>query len=371
MKMAQLNESKLKLSDVQRALGYFPGTVSKVCTYKGINKWARYKPVRSSQVDVPSRAHYEQMASAVTVCWGFDRTSFISGTSIGDLANAAAANGADWKYNVPNNPPYRLSDFAGYDHYAQPPCNILLPSGTVLTGTRVSLSLNASAKAGGLGLIDFKAAFGGDNAWNSLRWAVARIEDRLTVMQRITMDLGPYVKDNSTYSWNYTLVTGTYELLVFLTNAPSADAVGGAYYYIMLPGGYASLKVVTAMIQFSVSNLKFENSPSTGFVTSVSLDFMVTNNRAESIQVGLILLVKRKTNAIITNPNPNETIYVSAGATERRTIKVTTNIAVMNDYEGCCGYRDEAGDYHWYTLSGTAVDSMGEAWTDLGLIPTA
>ncbi len=369
--MAQLNKSKLRLSDVQRALGYFPGTVSKVCTYKGINKWARYKPVQSSRVDVPSRAQYEQMASDMQVCWGFDRTSFISGTSIGELCRQAALNGADWKYNVPDSPPYRLSDFAGYDHYAQPPCSLSLPSGTVLTGTHVSLSLNASAKAGGLGLIDFKAAFGGDNAWNALRWAVARVEDRLTVMERVTMDLGPYVKDNSTYSWDYTLVTGTYELLVFLTNAPSADAVGGAYYYIMLPGGYASLKVVTAMIQFSVSNLKLVSSPSTGFVTSVSLDFMVTNNRAESIQVWLILLVKRKTEGVLANPDPNVTVPISAGATERRTVEVTTDIEVMNDYEGCCGYKDEAGAYHWYTLRGTAVDSMEDAWTDLGLFPSA
>lgn len=333
-----------------------------------INKWARYKPVISADTSVRSKAQYEQMAAGVTVNWGFDRTSMISGVSISDLVNQAAANGADWKYNRPTSGVCRLGDFDGYDHNALPPCSLSLPSGTILSGTQVSLSLNAAARQGGLGVEDFKASFGGATVYNSLRWAVARISNRGAESENIQMSLGTYVKDSASYNWRYTLVSGTYELLVFMTNAPTANAVDGIYYYILLPGGYTSLKVVSAMLQFSVSNLTFGRSGASTTITSVSLDFEVTNNADESVIVGLILMIKRVGAGVSGNPNPNVTISVGANGTARRTVTVTTSITVLNSYEGCCGYRDEAGQYHWYTLDGDEADSMSDAWTNLGLV---
>lgn len=333
-----------------------------------INKWARYKPVISADTSVRSKAQYEQMAAGVTVNWGFDRTSMISGVSISDLVNQAAANGADWKYNRPTSGVCRLGDFDGYDHNAKPPCSLSLPSGTILSGTQVSLSLNAAAQEGGLGIEDFKQAFGGDTVYNSLRWAVARISDRNAVSESVQMSLGLYVKDSASYTWRYTFVTGTYELLVFMTNAPTPNAAGGAYYYILVPGGYTSLKVVSAMLQFSVSNLTFGSSGTSATITSVSLDFQVTNNADESVIVGLILMIKPVSSGVPGNPTPNVSVSVGAGGTVRRTVTVTVSIMVVNSYEGCCGYRDEAGQYHWYTLGGSEADSMSDAWTNLGLV---
>ena len=49
--MAALSVSKIRLSDVQKALGYFPNSVAGVCKYSGINKWSRYKPFRSAALD--------------------------------------------------------------------------------------------------------------------------------------------------------------------------------------------------------------------------------------------------------------------------------------------------------------------------------
>ena len=53
--MARVNNISPALSEVQRVLGYFPNTVAGVCRYSGINKWAKYKPFRSSALEYPDQ----------------------------------------------------------------------------------------------------------------------------------------------------------------------------------------------------------------------------------------------------------------------------------------------------------------------------
>ena len=52
--MAALDLDKIRLSDVQKALGYFPNSVAGVCKYSGVNKWSRYKPFRSAALNYSS-----------------------------------------------------------------------------------------------------------------------------------------------------------------------------------------------------------------------------------------------------------------------------------------------------------------------------
>lgn len=376
----------VSIADVRSWLGESAYDLAALFRSSRINKWARYKPVVSSRTDIASRSQYEQMASAVAVCWGFDRTSFISGTSIGDLANAAAAGGADWKYNRPTSGVCRLGDFDGYVHSAQPPCSLSLPSGTMLAGTSIRLSLTPNAKSGGLGLVDFKAAFGGDYAWNSLRWAVARITNRNAVSQKVVMDLGGYVKDGN-YTWTYTPPVGTFELLVMATNAPSADAIGGAYYYLLIPGGYTSLEVVSSMLQFTVTSFEKQYDASSANVIRLSVTVTLRNRSSESIPVGFWLVInggsgggvvslnsyyRQGTNVLdrdmgMAGGTPQK--YLTIPAKDTYTVTATWTGSMDVTRRPTAGLQLELPDGPaYYTPKGNEVSSIDAAMMDIGLI---
>lgn len=104
--MAALSVSKIRLSDVQKALGYFPNSVGGVCKYSGINKWSRYKPFRSAALDY---GNYNQLleglrAANFGLTWGGGDTedSFVYQPPTGGASS-----------------PYRLGDFRGYSNYQE------------------------------------------------------------------------------------------------------------------------------------------------------------------------------------------------------------------------------------------------------------
>lgn len=104
--MAALSVSKIRLSDVQKALGYFPNSVGGVCKYSGINKWSRYKPFRSTALDY---GNYNQLLE------GLRAANFGLTWSGGDTEDS-------FVYQPPQggaSSPYRLGDFRGYSHYQE------------------------------------------------------------------------------------------------------------------------------------------------------------------------------------------------------------------------------------------------------------
>lgn len=102
--MAKLNKTTVKLSDVQKALGFFPNCVSGVCQYAGINKWSKTKPFRSG---TPYFGSYDQLRSAaMTLNFG--------------LAWDGGADEDSFSLLLPkggSSSPCRLGDFRGYDHF--------------------------------------------------------------------------------------------------------------------------------------------------------------------------------------------------------------------------------------------------------------
>ena len=104
--MTALSISNVRLSDVQKALGYFPNSVGGVCKYSGINKWSRYKPFRSAALDY---GNYNQLLE------GLRAANFGLSWSGGDTEDS-------FVYQPPQggaSSPYRLGDFRGYSHYQE------------------------------------------------------------------------------------------------------------------------------------------------------------------------------------------------------------------------------------------------------------
>ena len=146
--MAALDLDKIRLSDVQKALGYFPNTVSGVCTYSGINKWSRYKPFRSTAVDYAGMSLLQEglRQASYGLSWtgGVTEDSFVHERPQGGKAS-----------------PCRLGDFRGYDHWQEHMIGVRSPEIDITLDnfdgyTPVS---PLSGVPNGIGLLDLKQLF--------------------------------------------------------------------------------------------------------------------------------------------------------------------------------------------------------------------
>ncbi len=221
---------------------------------------------------------------------------------------------------------------------------------------------------GGLGLSDFKDALGGDNNWASMKWAVATIKGRNSTAESVTMER--LMSADQSFDTTRTLSTlGEYELLVMITNAPSANAAGGAYYYLLIPGGYSKVNVISAWLTVSFSGFSRGYNSSNSVITSLSIRYSIQNNTDVAATVGLFILCKPKSAVLVGDPQVNRTLSVVAHGVVTGTLSVAVSVPVneQNSYEACVGYL-YAGTYHYFNTSGEEVDSVSDAWTDLGLI---
>ena len=125
----------VSISDVQRAIGSSANDVGRLCVGANINKWAKYKPVRSAVIDTVtgqwsatlnawlSSAHWWKAADGKC---GLNIDTFNSAGSISISTNFLykLKNGLlPWNYLRPQggaSSPYRLQDFAQYYHDAVP-----------------------------------------------------------------------------------------------------------------------------------------------------------------------------------------------------------------------------------------------------------
>lgn len=144
--MAQLSKTTIRLSDVQKALGYFPNTVSGVCTYSGINKWARYKPFRYASVEMESSL---REACLRTANYGLSWTGGVTEDSFVYLPPQGGTSS-----------PYRLGDFRGYDHWQEHMIGVRSPEIDVtLNNFDGYTPVSPLGGGNGIGLMDLKQLF--------------------------------------------------------------------------------------------------------------------------------------------------------------------------------------------------------------------
>lgn len=108
------------------------------------NKASRYKPVKNSSLSELSESNFKSL------CYGF-----------GDKNTSSDIASRKWDYIPPtggNSSPYRLTDFANYNHKAANFCSIQLPASikgtSVNVATKNTLTLNGNQSQGTLGVKD-------------------------------------------------------------------------------------------------------------------------------------------------------------------------------------------------------------------------
>ena len=103
-----LPNDKISIPMVARELGTTENDLGRLCTHENINKWSKYKPVRH-----PSKTKLtEEELKSTNFGLGH-------GTTGGDYSGKPIGGEIS---------PFRLSDFAGYNHYAYPPVYVQIIS---------------------------------------------------------------------------------------------------------------------------------------------------------------------------------------------------------------------------------------------------
>lgn len=119
----------VSIQDIKNAIGASSGDLGTLCRSSAINKWARFKPVSYPKINAvrSSIINYYHLPIAVDLV--FDSTTGLNLAQLTQFfSDPMAISDYDTYINVAYNQPtggasspYRLLDWSGYDHRAQPP----------------------------------------------------------------------------------------------------------------------------------------------------------------------------------------------------------------------------------------------------------
>jgi hypothetical protein len=131
-------DKPVSIRDVQRALGSSSNDLGTLCRNLNINKWAWFKPIRTSNIGLLNESIRQSARYGLFFRENTDAEDLLKGTvAINETNfNKAASSSYEWSYTRPTgglSSPYRLTDFAcedaslgliGYKHNTQPPYEI-------------------------------------------------------------------------------------------------------------------------------------------------------------------------------------------------------------------------------------------------------
>lgn len=104
---------------VKNAIGEATNNIGNICRNSNINKWSKYKPVRYSDV-APNRSGSNWWKANDGNC-GLNIPNY---STLAAMFTALRNNIIMWDYLKPSGgatQPFRIADFGGYEHSAQPP----------------------------------------------------------------------------------------------------------------------------------------------------------------------------------------------------------------------------------------------------------
>lgn len=148
------------LYEVAKLLGCSKFDVGSVCTFSAINIWAKWKPFRDTAKGYSSVATSQGAAALVNYGLTIPSSSSMSGL-VALYEQDARMHG--WTYSAPNGStyPYRLTDFVGYNHYAQCQLSDMTASATTIekisSQSLVVEGVIEAASTNGISLSELKA----------------------------------------------------------------------------------------------------------------------------------------------------------------------------------------------------------------------
>jgi hypothetical protein len=101
----------VSIDDVKQALGESSNDLATLCTYKGINMWAKYKPVDSDNAFLDINTGWKGKRNDCNI-------NYPKATNIYDIKGYYSQANNGFTYRTASAP-YRLGDFRGYNHNAR------------------------------------------------------------------------------------------------------------------------------------------------------------------------------------------------------------------------------------------------------------
>ena len=145
----------VSFADVNATLGTSHTDLGLLCKDSHINKWAKYKPVVNTVIDVSSQMDANKNWLNATWWKGTNGNcgiSYTSYTSVGAARTAIINKDAIWSYTKPSggsSSPYRLTDFNQYDHNAKSPTTeVNAGDAEMETGAKLTITAIGTADNG-------------------------------------------------------------------------------------------------------------------------------------------------------------------------------------------------------------------------------
>ncbi len=101
----------VSIDDVKSVLGYGSDDLASLCTYEGINMWAKYKPVDSDNAFLDINTGWKGKRNDCNI-------NYPKATSIYDIKDYYSQANNGFTHRTASAP-YRLGDFRGYNHNAR------------------------------------------------------------------------------------------------------------------------------------------------------------------------------------------------------------------------------------------------------------
>ena len=123
----------VSIDDVKSVLGYGSNDLASLCTYEGINMWAKYKPVDSDNAFLDINTGWKGKRNDCNI-------NYPKVTSIYDIKGYYSQANNGFTYRTASAP-YRLGDFRGYNHNAR---SEYLEIGTTSPSAENAVSISAA-----------------------------------------------------------------------------------------------------------------------------------------------------------------------------------------------------------------------------------
>lgn len=245
-------------TDVAAVLGISATDLATACTSTAINMWAKYKPVRKNLIDTITgqwdSANNKWLSSATW--WKGADVSHIGGitpkqfTQFSQLISFYDGNLNGWTYDKPTggaNQPYRLQDFACYNHNAHKPIeNFFMQSDIRQHGdfTASAMMSMPASDADYITLDDFSS-----DAFNTLYFGIAFYSGS-TFKCKLTADTPGVAQIDSSFNGAaVTLQLGSYNVYPFFCNQQipitQTQEQSGTKYYTCPNCQYVTINIVS------------------------------------------------------------------------------------------------------------------------------
>ena len=327
------------------------------CKSSYINMWSKYKPVIIALIGTTDQFNFTNNKWKTSATWwkGQTGTCGIVPCQLNNIADVTShCDGTEngWAYKKPLggvNSPYRLTDFVGYNHDAEPPIsNFRIDQYNNNQAALVCKVVHSSDTQLALAdLHDF------DNRYLAF-YAVrnGQTDRKVMACQSTLGDYGNAI-DIELSSWN----PGTWSIYPFITDERGDDGTIAAVRNSCPMADVLSLTVLDHVITISIGNVQV-----TG-VNTVEADVTIVNGGVTSLTLNQnyykVRLAGKTWNDIMSieeSSGPLSNITVAAGSTATLRVSVQATIDAL-----------QSGAYLWVQISDgntvTALDYMPIRYT--------